>query len=166
MSQEVKCQIHCMDSMSEPLASSAVALQRGNRLKRMVKRRLEYLQNWFEEIRERKETKSQTAPAVQSLLQPGETVRVKTQEEIKETLNRWNQLKGCAFMEEMWPYCGTPQKVFKRVEKFLDERDYLVKRCKGIIILEGVLCEGTRDFGVCDRSCYFFWREEWLEKVG
>jgi hypothetical protein len=28
-------------------------------------------------------------------------------------------------MEEMWPFCGTTQKVFKRVEKFLDERDYL-----------------------------------------
>ena len=68
-------------------------------------------------------------------------------------------------MEEMWPYCGTTQKVFKRVEKFLDERDYLLKKCRGIVILEGIFCEGTKDFGQCDRSCFFFWREEWLEKI-
>ena len=68
-------------------------------------------------------------------------------------------------MQEMLPYCGTNQKVFKRVEGFLDERDYLMKRCNGIVILQGVICNGTRDFAKCDRSCYFFWREEWLEKI-
>jgi hypothetical protein len=68
-------------------------------------------------------------------------------------------------MEEMWCHCGTTQRVYKRVEKFMDERDYLVKRCKGIVILEGVMCEGTKDFGPCDRSCFYFWREEWLEKL-
>jgi hypothetical protein len=28
------------------------------------------------------------------------------------------------------------------------------------------MCQGTKDFGRCDRSCFFFWREEWLEKLG
>jgi hypothetical protein len=51
------------------------------------------------------------------------------------------------------------------VEKFLDERDYLMKKCKGMVTLDGVLCEGTIDFGACDRGCFFFWREEWLEKL-
>jgi hypothetical protein len=68
-------------------------------------------------------------------------------------------------MEEMWRHCGTTQRVYKRVERFMDERDYLVKRCKGIVILEGVMCEGTKDFGPCDRSCFYFWREEWLERL-
>jgi len=98
-------------------------------------------------------------------LKPGDWVIVKSKEEIKETVNNWNQLKGCAFMEEMWPYCGTKQRVLKRVERFLDERDYLVKKCKGIVLLEGVMCQGTKDFGPCDRSCFYFWREEWLEKI-
>ena len=106
------------------------------------------------------------APDSIGLLKPGDLVQVKSKAEIQATLNRWNQLKRCAFMEEMGPYCGTTQRVFKRVEKFLDERDYLMKKCKGIIILEGVYCEGTRDFGACDRSCFFFWREEWLKKAG
>jgi hypothetical protein len=68
-------------------------------------------------------------------------------------------------MEEMWCHCGTIQRVYKRVERFMDERDYLVKRCKGIVLLEGVMCEGTTDFGPCDRSCFYFWKEEWLEKL-
>jgi hypothetical protein len=68
-------------------------------------------------------------------------------------------------MEEMWEYCGTTHKVLKRVEKFLDERDYLIKKCNGMVILEGVYCQGTVDFGECDRTCFIFWREEWLEKV-
>jgi hypothetical protein len=40
-----------------------------------------------------------------------------------------------------------------------------MKQCKGIVILENVFCQGTKDFGACDRTCFFFWREEWLEKI-
>jgi len=28
-----------------------------------------------------------------------------------------------------------------------------------------VYCQGTPDLGRCDRSCFYFWREEWLEKL-
>jgi len=96
---------------------------------------------------------------------PGDIVRVRSKEEIQATLDGWNQLKGCAFMEEMWRYYGTKQKVFKSVNKFLDERDYLIKKCKNIYLQEGVVCEGIKDIAECDRSCFFFWREEWLEKI-
>ena len=89
-----------------------------------------------------------------------------TLEEIEATLNHWRQLKGCGFMPEMEGYCGTTQRVLKRVERFVDERDLLVKKARGIVFLDGVFCQGTADFGPCDRTCYFFWREEWLEKVG
>jgi hypothetical protein len=92
-------------------------------------------------------------------------VRIRSKEEIRATLDNWNQRRGCSFLDEMWPYCGTQQRVFKRVERFLDERDYLTKRCKGIVLLEGLICEGTKYFGPCDRSCFYFWREEWLEKM-
>jgi hypothetical protein len=98
-------------------------------------------------------------------LQATDLVRVRSPEEIQITLNRWNQLHGCAFMEEMWHYCGTIQRVRKQVRVFLDERSYLTRRSKHLFILENVICEGTKDFGPCDRSCFFFWREEWLEKI-
>ena len=103
--------------------------------------------------------------SVADALQPGDLVRIRSKEEIHATLDHWNQRRGCAFLDEMWSYCGTHRRVFKRVERFLDERDYITKRCKGIVLLEGLICEGTKHFGPCDRSCFYFWREEWLEKI-
>ena len=98
-------------------------------------------------------------------LAAGDYVRVRSKDEVEATLDRWSELKGCAFLEYMWPYCGTRQRVLQPVERFLDERDYGVKKCRGIVFLEGAICRGTPVFGRCDRCCYLFWREEWLEKV-
>jgi hypothetical protein len=77
----------------------------------------------------------------------------------------FGELKGCRFMPEMWQYCGTTQWVLKAVRRFVDERDYQVKHCRNLILLKNVLCEGTSVYGPCDRSCFYFWRAEWLEKV-
>ncbi len=98
-------------------------------------------------------------------IQPGEMVRIRSREEIAATLNSWGELKGCGFMDGMEQYCGTVQRVWKPVKRFVDERDYRVRKTRGIYILEGLICQGTEFYGPCDRSCFFFWREEWLEKV-
>jgi hypothetical protein len=98
-------------------------------------------------------------------LNAGDLVRVRSREEIEATLDRWRSLKGCGFLSEMAGYCGTTQKVLKRVERFIDERDYRLKKASGIVLLEGAICSGTGTTGRCDRACFFFWREEWLEKV-
>ena len=161
------CQVFFLNEMAEPLGLPHVLWQRRNRLKRFLKRRWNFAINFCAEtINSKKElVESRINDAAVGTLKPGDLVRIRSKEEVKTSLNRWNQLKGCAFTEEMWPYCGTTQKVLKRVERFLDERDYLMKKCKGIVILDGVFCGGTKDFGACDRSCYYFWREEWLEKI-
>ncbi|GBC63768.1 hypothetical protein DENIS_4766 [Desulfonema ishimotonii] len=162
------CQIHALGQMAERGDVAGTLWQRRNRLRRIVKRRWNYLVNLASEIAEPRKGAESARPDMKygsRPLQPGDMVRVRSEKEIQATLNRWNQLRGCSFMEEMQPHCGTVQRVFKRIEKFLDERDYLIKRCGGIVILEGVLCSGTRDFGACDRACFFFWREEWLEKT-
>ena len=162
-----ECQIHCFPEMAETIAAIDVLWQRRNRVKRLIKRRWNYLMNLFNECAEEKTRQAiiHKSQSRDGFLKAGDKVRVRSREEIRETLDRWNQLKKCSFMEEMWPYCGTTQQVFKRVENFLDERDYLIKKCSGVYILEGVFCEGTNDFGPCDRSCFLFWREEWLEKL-
>ena len=97
--------------------------------------------------------------------QSGDLVRVRSKHEIEATLDSWKELKGCAFLEYMWQYCDTNQRVLQPMERFLDERDYRVKKCKGIILLDDVICRGTPVFGRCDRCCHLFWREEWLEKI-
>lgn len=96
--------------------------------------------------------------------QPGDLVRVRTREEIEPMLDADRKYHGCTFLDCMWPYCGTTQKVFKPLHRFLDERDFVFKKTRGVVILEGVFCDGVLVFGQCDRSCFLFWREEWLEK--
>lgn len=162
-----KCQIMSLDSISRMPSRFEIALQRIRKLRCTFGRRKDYLQNWIDELRGRKESQrhgSKVALQAQTF-KAGDLVYVKSEKDIRKTLDRWNHLKGCGFMDEMWKYCGTKQKVFKPVKQFLDERDYLKKKCSGIVILEGLICEGTRGFGKCDRACYFFWREEWLEKI-
>ena len=156
------CQIQTLNEISVPISIYQKVWQFRKRLKRTFGRRWRYLHNMLSERTDAAESmnKSGNAP-----IKPGDLVRIKSKEEIKNTLDRWNRLHGCAFMEEMWPYSGNSHRVYKRIERFLDERDYLMKKCNGIVILESVFCEGTRDFGPCDRSCFLFWREEWLEKL-
>jgi hypothetical protein len=100
-----------------------------------------------------------------SPLKKGDLVKVRSKEEIMSTLDPFQELKGCAFLIEMHQYCGTEQRVFKPMERFMDERDYKVKKTRGLILLENNFCSGTPVFGKCDRSCFLFWREEWLEKI-
>ena len=123
------------------------------------------LANWYARMRGRParpvaSREGETRPRFEA----GDLVRVRPRAEIDATLNHWRQLKGCTFMPEMDRYCGTIQRVLKPVERFVDERDLRVKKAKGLVLLEGAICEGTVDFGRCDRSCFLFWREEWLEK--
>lgn len=161
-----KCQIHCLEPMSDPLKKVEVLWQLRYKLKRVLKRRLRYLSNRLARTDREPYTPVGTEGTVAGqALVAGQAVRVKSREDIQATLDDWNYLKGCGFMEEMWPYCGTKQRVLKPVRKFLDERDYRVKKTRGIVILEGLHCEGTIDYGRCDRNCYYFWREEWLDKV-
>ncbi len=107
----------------------------------------------------------ETEPAQPRTLMAGDWVRVRSWEEIQPMLDPFKETRGCAFLEDMRKYCGTKQRVFKAMERFLDERDYKVKKVRGVILLENVICGGVPAFGRCDRSCFLFWREEWLEKI-
>jgi hypothetical protein len=98
-------------------------------------------------------------------LEAGNLVRVRPRGEIEATLDGWRSLKGCAFLSAMAAYCGTTQRVLKRVERFMDEKDYKMKKADGIVLLENVICPGSGGTGRCDRACFYFWREEWLEKL-
>ena len=97
-------------------------------------------------------------------MKAGDQVRVRSREEIKATLDEKSQLRGCSFTSEMWAYCGTTQRIVKPLERYFDERTYEIRPGKGIVLLEGLICQGTAFPEGCDRAC-FFWREEWLEKL-
>ena len=101
-------------------------------------------------------------------LQPGELVRVKSHEEILETLNTASKNRGMYWDAEMVPYCGQTHRVLKRVTQIIDERTGKMQEMKSpCIILDSVVCQarysGCRMF--CPRSIYPYWREIWLERV-
>lgn len=165
-SQNTDCQLRRLPNMHEPIEILERAWQLRGRIKRFVKRRLIFLTNLV--LGRGEDSVPVAAPAAgvaHEAFHPGDAVWVRSREEIQATLGNWNNLKGCSFMEEMWQFCGTRQRVFKHVSRFLDERDYHTKKVQGVYLLENAICQGTVDFGPCDRSCFFFWREEWLKKL-
>lgn len=122
---------------------------------------------FFALVTAKKENSEAAKPAINARplnLQSSDWVHVKSEEEIKATLDEWNELRGCAYLPEMSRYCNTIQMVRRPIMRFVDERDYKVKKASGVVLLEGINCQGTEFYGRCDRSCFFFWREEWLEK--
>ncbi len=162
------CQIHCVPRVAQSIGFVGELQYLYSRAKRFLKRRLNYVWNRLATLKYQGRASNGVLVRQNDVVlhfRAGDLVRIKSAHEIHATLNVWNSLRGCTFAEEMWPYCGTTQRVMKRMERFLDERDYHIKKSNGIVILEGLICAGSIDFGRCDRSCFFFWREEWLERV-
>jgi len=161
-----KCQLYFYKDVADPISNFEIIWQFRNRLKSFSKRRLRYIRfYWRKLIGKDNHDVNRNVASLQTHLNPGDKVRIKSKQEIQGLLDPWQEQYGCAFMEEMWIYCDTEQVVKKRVEKFLDEATLRMHTSKGLVILEDLFCEGTIDFGRCDRSCYYFWREEWLDKL-
>lgn len=96
-------------------------------------------------------------------LQPGELVEVKSEAEIRSTLDANGRLRGLAFLPGMVPHCGRRYRVYKRLERLYWEESGQQRRMKNTVLLAGSICDGV---GIgCDRSCLFFWREAWLRRV-
>jgi hypothetical protein len=110
----------------------------------------------------------QPTPAANLNLQPGDLVRVKSHQEILETLNSNSMNRGMYFDAEQVPYCGKTYRVIKRVTRIINERTGKMQEMKTpCIVLDSVVCEGRysscRMF--CPRAIYSYWREIWLERV-
>jgi len=97
-------------------------------------------------------------------LRAGDTVEVRSIQEIEATLDDRGCVDGLPFMPEMAPYCGTVHRVFKRIDKIIDIVEYTgLRRMSGTVTLEGIRCDG-RAHGGCQAGCQMLWREEWLRR--
>lgn len=173
----LKCQMHSVDTMQDghihpvplPLRTRlriTLARKINPRFKRFLKKTLRRFTRWASYRNHLPGTISEleVRPAVEAL-KSGDVVRIRPLSEIRATLDSKGQLKGCRFMSEMERYCGSVQRVYKPLERFLNEFDYTIRQSKGMVLLEDLFCEGVGEAGRCDRSCFFFWRMEWLEKI-
>jgi len=98
-------------------------------------------------------------------LTAGDWVEVRLAKEIFSTLDQHGKLKGLSFTPEMVKFCGKRFKVYKRLENIILESTGELRRIKSpTVLLEGVFCDGEAH-GKCDRSCFCFWREDWLRRI-
>ncbi len=92
----------------------------------------------------------------------GETVTVRSLEEILATLDADGKLEGILFTPEMARFCGATFRVFRRAERTCVEGSADLRRLEGAVFLEGVRCNGSAHDG-CQRGCLLFWKEAWLK---
>jgi len=97
-------------------------------------------------------------------IEKGDLVRVRHLEKIESTLDYRGFTKGCMFMDQMAQFCDQTFRVAGNVEKFFDEARCRTLKCRDLVVLDGVHCNGE-SVGGCDRKCFLFWRAEWLDKI-
>jgi hypothetical protein len=108
-------------------------------------------------------------PTAQLNLRPGELVRVRSKQEILQTLNPELKNRGLRFDVEMLSHCGSESRVLRRVERIIDEKTgRLLSLPTACVILDGVTCSGCLSMHrmFCPRSIYPYWREIWLDRAG
>lgn len=110
-------------------------------------------------------TRKKTPQASLDLV-PGDLVRIKSSQEIAETLDQRGKNAGLAFRPVMVPYCGKEYRVAKRVNRIISpDTGKMLKLGGNCVILDSVVCTGEmRRF--CPRMVYTYWRDIWLTKVG
>ncbi len=108
-------------------------------------------------------------PTAEKHLKAGELVRIRSKQEIVQTLNPGLRNRGLWFDVEMVPYCESgPFPVLRRVERIIDEKTgRLLQLPTACVILDGVTCSGHLSMNrmFCPRSLYPYWREIWLDRV-
>lgn len=97
-------------------------------------------------------------------LRPGEIVEVKSEAEIRATLDSRGRHRGLSFEPEMLYHCGRRFRVAASLKTMISETTGKMIRVSDTVILEGATCQG-----ICIRNCprahHFFWREAWLKRV-
>lgn len=97
-------------------------------------------------------------------LQAGEWVRVKSHEEIKQTLNSTSRNRGLLFEPEMSDYSGQCFQMDFSIEKMIHEETGEMLHLNNTVALKGLTCHGLCAKS-CPRSHYWFWREDWIERA-
>ena len=99
-------------------------------------------------------------------LRPGESVEVRSLDEILATLDADGKFDGLLFTPEMAAYCGQRTTVFRRVDKLNDWIHGVgLKRVYDTVQLDVARCNGAAHGG-CQSDCRLRWKEAWLKRAG
>jgi hypothetical protein len=91
----------------------------------------------------------------------GRWVQIRSEAEIRATLDADEKLDGLPFMPEQVKYCGRKFRIFRRADRVYLDHHYFVVRLKNTVLLDDLRCDGTAHGG-CQMKCLMFWKEAWL----
>ncbi len=97
-------------------------------------------------------------------LQSGEWVRVKSESEIRQTLDSEGKNRGLSFESDMASHCGGTFQVDFPIQRIILEQTGNLIPIAHTVALKGVNCTGicTKN---CPRNNTLYWREAWLERA-
>ena len=109
---------------------------------------------------------TQSRTPVENLgLLPGETVRVKSLEEMRATLDTAGRNRGLVCDIELAEFCGKEQKVLTRLDRMICESTGEMKNVEATVFLHDAPCLCSPVFGGCPRRDFTYFREIWLKRV-
>ncbi|MET8983879.1 hypothetical protein ACFYUK_13685 [Nonomuraea wenchangensis] len=99
-------------------------------------------------------------------LKVGDVVEVRSEAEIRATLDERGELDGLPFMPEMAAYCGRRLTVHKVAHKLCDTQTRTgLRRMERAVHLAGARCDGSAHGG-CQTNCSMYWKDAWIRRVG
>ena len=105
-------------------------------------------------------------PRVHLGLKLGDSVTVRSHDEIASTLTPTSKNRGLWYDWEMKPFSGGTYRVKDRVSRLIDERTghLITIPHADCLMLDGVVCSGELSRGrlFCPRAITPYWREAWL----
>jgi hypothetical protein len=95
----------------------------------------------------------------------GDTVVIKSWDEIRATLDDRGCLEELPFMPEMLASCGQRAVVFRCVHRLFDYRkSRRMRHMDRGVLLVGAVCEGSAHGG-CEAACHTIWKPAWLRRA-
>jgi hypothetical protein len=108
-----------------------------------------------------------TTPVESLNLQAGESIEVKSIENIVDTLDQTARNRGLYFSPGMGQLCGRQSRVMNRIDKIIVDGTGEMRQLRNSVYLEGSLCDcADITFGGCPRNEFMYWREIWLRRRG
>jgi len=161
------CQLTNIDEIKQKNSWIGDLLQARVKILRPGKRKAIFLRNKLFNILSPERKTENIVPIDQSIINPGDKVKVRSKKEIRGMLDDHEKYKGCLFIDEMYGHCGNTYRVLKTANYFFDEAKQKMCKARDTVLLEGVVCSGRQRLYkvTCDRNCFFFWHKDWLKKV-
>lgn len=108
---------------------------------------------------------NKTTPTGSLNLRRGETIQVKSMEDIVGTTNEYAKNRGLYFSPDMRLLCGEKAHVRSKLEKIIVDGTGEMRQLHNTVYLEESMCGCAHvAFGGCPRGEFAYWREVWLRR--